>query len=105
RELLKRNPKSWEAWFHLGNLYEAIPKEQEAEDAYRKAVELAPDNWKPLTNLAGLLIQMNDPAKNSAAVPLLEKALTLAPKGDWRVHYNLALAYTKLGKRDKAFEL
>ena len=105
RELLKRNPKSWEAWFHLGNLYEAIPKEQEAEDAYRKAVELAPDNWKPLTNLAGLLIQMSDRAKNSEAVPLLEQALSVAPKGDWRVHYNLALAYTKLGKREKALEL
>ena len=29
----------------------------------------------------------------------------VAPKGDWRVHYNLALAYTKLGKRDRALEM
>jgi tetratricopeptide (TPR) repeat protein len=105
RELLRRNPKNWEAWYHLGNLYEAIPSEQQAEEAYRKAVELAPDNWKPLTNLAGLLIQMESRAKNAEAVPLLEQALTLAPKGEWRVHYNLALAYTKLGKREQALEL
>ncbi len=105
RELLRRNPKNWEAWFHLGNLYEAIPNEQQAEEAYRKAVELAPDNWQPLTNLAGLLIQMESRAKNSEAVPLLEQALLLAPKGEWRVQYNLALAHTKLGNRTRALEI
>jgi tetratricopeptide (TPR) repeat protein len=105
RELLRRNPKSWEAWFHLGNLYEAVPAEPQAEEAYRKAVELAPDNWKPVTNLAGLLIQMEARAKNAEAVPLLEQALMLAPKGEWRVHYNLALAHTKLGNRERALEL
>ncbi|MDC0707199.1 tetratricopeptide repeat protein [Stigmatella sp. ncwal1] len=105
RELLKRNPKSWEAWFHLGNLFEAVPHEAKAEEAYRNAIELAPDNWKPLTNLAGLLIQMESRAKNAEAIPLLEQAAMLAPKGEWRVQYNLALAYTKLGKRERALEI
>jgi tetratricopeptide (TPR) repeat protein len=105
RELLKRNPKNWEAWFHLGNLFEAVPAEQQAEEAYRKAIELAPDNWKPLANLAGLFVQMDSRAKNSEAIPLLEQAQMLAPKGEWRVQYNLALAYTKLGKRERALEL
>lgn len=105
RELLQRNPNNWEAWFVLGNLYEAVPAEQKAEEAYRKAIELAPDNWKPLANLAALFIQMDSRAKNSEAVPLLEQAQLLAPKGEWRVQYNLALAYTKLGKRERALEL
>jgi tetratricopeptide (TPR) repeat protein len=105
RELLKRNPKSWEAWFHLGNLFEAIPLEEKAEEAYRNAIELAPDNWKPLANLAALFIQMDSRMKNSEAIPLLEQASMLAPKGEWRVQYNLALAYTKLGKRERALEL
>ena len=105
RELLKRNPNNWEAWYHLGNLYEAVPVEKEAEEAYRKAVALAPGNWKPLTNLAGLLIQMKSKDKNAEAVPLLEKALALVPQGEWRVHYNLALAYTRLGQRERALEL
>ncbi|HLL06706.1 MAG TPA: tetratricopeptide repeat protein [Myxococcaceae bacterium] len=105
RELLRRNPGSWEAWYHLGNLFEAVPLEREAEEAYRKAVELAPGNWKPLTNLAGLLIQLSAKDKNAEAVPLLEKALTLAPRGEWRVHYNLALAHTKLGQREQALAL
>ena len=106
RELLKRNPKSWAAYFHLGNLYEIVPgKEKEAEEAYRKAIGLAPDNWKPLTNLAGMLIQLSAKEKNAEAVPLLEKALPLAPAGDFRVHYNLALAHVKLGNRDKALDM
>jgi tetratricopeptide (TPR) repeat protein len=105
RELLRRNPSNWEGWYHLGNLFEAVPLEQEAEEAYRKAVELAPDNWKPLTNLAGLLIQLKSRDKNAEAVPLLEKALELAPQGEWRPHYNLALAYTRLGQRTQALEL
>jgi hypothetical protein len=29
----------------------------------------------------------------------------LAPKGEWRVQYNLALAYMKLGKRERALGL
>ncbi|MCL2012107.1 MAG: tetratricopeptide repeat protein [Cystobacterineae bacterium] len=106
RELLRRNPKSWEAWYHLGNLYDVVPgREKEAEEAYRNSINLAPDNWKPLTNLAGMLIQLNAKEKNAEAVTLLEKAIPLAPKGEWRAHYNLALAHTKLGDRNKALEI
>jgi tetratricopeptide (TPR) repeat protein len=105
RELLRRNPKNWEAWFHLGNLFEAVPLEDKAEEAYRKAVELSPNNWKTLTNLAGLQVQMTSKEKHAEALTLLEKALPLAPQGEWRVHYNLALAHTRLGNREKALEL
>jgi len=106
RQLLQKNPKNWEAWFHLGNLYEVIPaRVQEAEEAYRHSIKLAPDNWKPLTNLAGMLIQLDAKKKNAEAVTLLKKAIPLAPEGEWRAHYNLALAYTKLGDSDKALEL
>lgn len=105
RELLKRNPKSWEAWFHLGNLYEAMPLEQKAEEAYRKAIELGPDQWKPLANLGALLVQLESRAKNSEAVLVLEQAQSLAPRGEWLVQYNLALAHARLGKRERALEL
>jgi len=105
RELLRRDPKNWEAWFHLGNLFDAVPLEKDAEEAYRQAIALAPDQWKPLANLAGLLIQMKSRDKNAEAIPLLEKALTLAPPGEWLVHYNLALAHTKLGHPERALEL
>ncbi len=105
RELLKRNPRNWEAWFHLGNLYEAMPLEQKAEEAYRKAIELNPQHWKPLANLGALLVEMKSPAKNAEAFRVLELAQMLAPKGEWLVQYNLALAFVKLGKRERALEL
>ncbi len=105
KDLLKLNPKNWEAWFHLGNLYEAMPLEKQAEEAYRKAHELNPDHWKPLANLGALLVEMKDPAKNSEAVPVLEQAQMLAPKGTWLVQYNLALAHVRLGRKDRALEL
>jgi tetratricopeptide (TPR) repeat protein len=105
KELLKRNPKSWEAWFHLGNLYEAMPLEKQAEEAYRKAIELGPEQWKPLANLGALLVQMQDRAKNSEAVLVLEQAQRLAPRDEYLVPYNMALAYTRLGKKERALEL
>lgn len=105
KTLLGKNPKNWEAWYHLGNLYDAVPAEEKAEDAYRKAIELAPKEWKPLMNLGVLFVQSTSPKKNAEAVPLLEKAQTLAPKNEWRIQYNLALAYTRTGKKDKALEL
>lgn len=105
KKLLERNPKNWEAWFHLGNLYEAVPAEKEAEDAYRKALALSKDNWKVLMNLAALLVQTTAKDKHAEAVKLLEQAMKLAPQGEWRVHYNLALAFTRQGKKDDALAL
>jgi tetratricopeptide (TPR) repeat protein len=105
KALLKRNPKSWQAWFHLGNLYEAVPKDADAEAAYKKAIALAPDEWKPLANLGALLVQGTDKRKHAEAVTLLEKSAALAPKGELRPRYNLALAFARLGKTDKALEL
>ncbi|MCC6338115.1 MAG: tetratricopeptide repeat protein [Myxococcales bacterium] len=105
KEALKRNPKSWEAHFHLGNLYEAVPDDAKAEAAYRQAMVLAPKEWKPLANLGALLVQSTVKEKHQEAVKLLEKAATLAPKAELRPRYNLALAYARLGKHDRALEL
>jgi Flp pilus assembly protein TadD len=105
KTLLEKDPKNWEAWFHLGNLYEAVPAEKEAEDAYRKAAALSKDNWKVLMNLGALLVQSESKGKNAEAVSLLEKTLPLAPKGEWRPAYNLALAWVRVGRRAEALEL
>lgn len=106
KTLLEKNPKNWEAWFHLGNLYEASPElEGKAEDAYRKAIELGPKEWRPLMNLGVLFVESTNAKKHAEAVSLLEKAQALAPKDEWRIPYNLALAYTRLGKKDQALAL
>lgn len=99
------DPKSWEPPYHLGNLYEALRLHDQAEKAYRRAVALAPNEYRPLGNLAGLLIQLDDAERNAEAAPLLERAIQLAPDGEWRLHYNLALAHVKLGETSKALDL
>lgn len=105
KALIKKDPTMWEAWFHLGNLYDAIPDEAKAEDAYRKAASLKGDNWKVLMNFATLLVQTTVKAKHQEAKTLLLKAKTLAPQGEWRVHYNLALAHVRLDENKEALEL
>lgn len=105
KKLLAKNPENWEAWFLLGNLYDALLREREAEEAWRKAIELSPGNWKPVMNLATLFVQSTSARRHAEAVPLLEKAVSLAPKGEWRVHYNLALAFTRLGQKERGLEL
>jgi Flp pilus assembly protein TadD len=105
RELLKINPRNWEAWLHLGNLFDAIPDEAKAEAAYRKALELAPDNWKVLMNFAAALVQTKNAAKHAEAKKVLLKAKGLVPQGEWRVHYNLALAHVRLGETKEALAL
>ena len=105
KALLAKDPKNWEAWFHLGNLYDAIPDEAKAEDAYRQAVAAAPDNWKVLMNFATALVQTEVKAKHQEAKTLLLKAQGHAPAGEWRVHYNLALAHVRLGENVEALAL
>ncbi len=105
KQLVARNPKNWGGWQHLGNLYEAVPKPAEAEDAYRKAIAIAPTEWKPLTNLGALLVQSTEPAKHAEAKKLLEQASQVAPEGELRPQYNLALALVRLGEKKKALAL
>lgn len=105
KQILASNPRCWEAWFHLGNVYEALPEEAPAEDAYRRAVAVAPRQWKPLVNLAALLVQLPEREKHQEAVQLLEQAQPLAPEGEWRATYNLALARARLGERGEALAL
>lgn len=105
RALITKDPTNWEAWFHLGNLYDAVPDDAKAEDAYRKAISLKGDNWKVLMNFATNLVQTTVKAKWQEAKGLLVKAKGLAPVGEWRVHYNLALAHVRLGENPEALAL
>jgi tetratricopeptide (TPR) repeat protein len=105
RELIKKNPKAWEAWYHLGNLFDAVPDEPKAEEAYRNALAIKPDEWRVVMNLGTLLLQSTAKAKHLEARGLLQKAKGLVPAGEWRAHYNLALAHVRLGEKKEALAL
>lgn len=95
-------PEAWEPPFHLGNLYEGLRLDDQAEAAYRRAVTLAPGAWKALGNLGCLLLHADDSAKHEEALAFLTQADRLAPPGEWRPRYNLALAHVRLGRTAEA---
>ncbi|MCU0700111.1 MAG: tetratricopeptide repeat protein [Myxococcaceae bacterium] len=105
RALLGKNPTKWEAHFVLGNLFEATGRLDEAIAAYRSAVAHGPHEWRPHVNLGAALVQHASAERNSEAVEVLSRALRLVPSGEWRAHYNLALARARLGARDEALAL
>lgn len=100
--LLERDKDNHEALFHLGNVFDAVPDEKRAEDAYRAAIDLAPGDWRYVTNLAMLLIQGSDAAKHAEAVELLEAIAPAVPPGEHRPEYNRLLGLVRLGKKDEA---
>lgn len=102
RALLARNPSSWEAHYVLGNLFAATDALELAERAYRQAMALDSTEWKPLLNLATMLLEGTDPERYPEALALLDKASLLAPEDEWRIPYDRALALTRLGRRAEA---
>lgn len=102
--LTERFPEQWKGWFLLGTVHDAMANTAEAVAAYRKAISLKSDDFRPLTNLATLCLESASTAQTAEAMELLQRALPLAPKGEWRVHYNLALAHAQLGQKAPALE-
>jgi tetratricopeptide (TPR) repeat protein len=88
--VLALRPDHLKAEENLGLIYGYTSRPEKAETALRKAVALAgdesTDEW-PFLDLAGFLLDQNRP---SEAVPLLQRATTIAPKS--------AVCYEKLGR-------
>jgi len=57
RLILERHPDSVRAWVNLGNVRSRQGQTTGAERAYRRALDLAPDDTDALNNLAWLLLQ------------------------------------------------
>lgn len=73
-EALKLAPEFPEVEFQRGNALVALGKPDEAEKAFRRAVELREDWTLPMVNLGGLLI---DNGKHAEAEKILNKAVEL----------------------------
>lgn len=96
-EAIRLNPKHFEAYNSLGNLYRDQKKYTEAEAAYRKAIELRPQFAYPYTNLA-LMLEGHD---NEKAIQVLLDAIKIFP-GDMDMRFTLASVYQTAGKKDEA---
>ncbi len=80
-ERLEAQPDDFDGWMRLGRAYLVTRAHAKAQDAYRKAVGLQPENVGALMNLAGAIIDGNTGnALPEEAVGLLRKVNSLDPR-------------------------
>ena len=84
-------------WFRRGVELEASDAAQ-AEHAYRRAIELAPDDADPYLNLVALLC---DAGRATDAIELSRQAVRYVP-AEPLVHFNLAVALEDAGQPEAA---
>jgi tetratricopeptide (TPR) repeat protein len=97
QDAVRRAPHASEAWRALGDA-RATCGDPLAEDAYRRAVALAPRDPAVWTNLGAYLIQAR---RLSEAAEALRRASNLVPR-DARIHDNLAMVLAALGRDEEA---
>jgi tetratricopeptide (TPR) repeat protein len=86
-------------WFHRGQLLEA-DDETQAEAAYRRAIELAPDYVDPYLNLGVMLCEAS---RCKEAALLYQEGLRRCPD-ESLLHFNLAIALEDLQQPDEALD-
>ncbi len=85
------NPRFYEAFNNLGNVYRKKKKNEKAADAYKKAIQVKPDYLHAHVNLANLYSLTGEYEKAEAKY---REIIAMKP-GDADTHYELALTYEK----------
>ena len=105
----ERSPQAGPYWFDFGLTLQELGRHAEAATAYERAVVIMPDDFWVHNNLGLACIRARRPRR---AVEVLEKALTLQPRGSMDpaaaqdiARANLATAYELNGQPDKAAAL
>ena len=91
---LEINPQYARAWVGLGQLAEKEGRLEEAENAYRKATEQAPDDAATLFNLARMMLARRD---GRQAIAVLERIATRDDPNRARFLFALATAHVQAG--------
>lgn len=68
-------------YFNMGNLYYQSGDYSKAETYYTKALDRSPDNPDVMNNLANALLMQQ---KSDEAMSLVEKAIRISPKEEYR---------------------
>jgi len=89
RERLRQEPDNHEGWFMLGMSYRESGRFAEAEQAFRRASELAPRNANYLAYRAEILLANGRDNPPTEAAALFRRALELEP-GNPQARYYLA---------------
>lgn len=97
---LKSKPRDDLAWTMLGHAYEDLEQDDEAEAAYRKALDIDPQRFDALTGM-GILCRKS--SKYDQAMEYYEKAIAINPR--WGNAYSsMTVISLKQGKDAKALE-
>ncbi len=96
----QEQPKSSQVQYLLGGTYQALGELDKAEDCYRKAIALKPDEAVYYQVLASLLKKVH-PADLTEPVRLAKKGLTLSPDNE-DLKFVLASCYQLQGKLPEA---
>lgn len=100
RKLAAERPQDPAVLNDLGNLLVLAEQPDQAEEAYRKALELDPDKVTALFNLALLRQQRGD---RREALSLYRKVVSLQPGHAW-AHYQIGTLYESWDEEAKAVE-
>lgn len=99
-EKLKKDPNNAEGWQMLGRSYAALQKMPEAHDAYKKALDLNPNNAQLMVDYADLLAFQNKSIRGEP-MRLIQKALQIEPN-NLKALALAGTAYFELGDFKKA---
>ncbi|MCA9060174.1 MAG: tetratricopeptide repeat protein, partial [Planctomycetaceae bacterium] len=100
-DVLRRDPKSIQAWLLLGLTHYQLRDKQAAERSFRAAIRLQPANSLARTQLATVLLEMERPEE---AEVQCRKALCNAP-ADARIERLLSIALRMRGQLTDALEV
>ncbi|WP_448662923.1 tetratricopeptide repeat protein [Sphingomonas sp. CJ20] len=75
---LREQPQNWHAQVNLGVAFKQAGRVQEAEDAYRRALSMAPDHPQLLGNLANAVVLRPDGVEE--AIALQSRRIALEPR-------------------------
>jgi len=91
------------AYINAGNVNVKLGKLTEAEDLYRQAIKMDPDQPEALNNLAWVYILRGE--KPEEAIQLLERAIQADQENRYRYLDSLGWAFYRDGRTDEALDI
>ena len=81
KKVLEIVPSNANAWYNLGTAYQAVGKDHDALEAYKKAFEIDPKSQSEAIFFAALILE--EERKLIEAIDLYDKYLDVAPSGEY----------------------
>lgn len=102
KRVLEMNTRHFESYLEISICYAKKGQWQESVEFCKKAIAENPKSYEA-NNQMGLVFYCKNEIKE--AIKYYEQAFKHRPKNDFKIYSNLAYAYEKIGKYDKAIEI